>query len=218
MMRFILFTLLICMLLGCKPTTYHCIGFENNINPWTAYSYNQETIFLEKMDTTAPFITKKITINSLGISPNYDVTVKGSFLKAPVRCRSQFECGDKDSANQFSMIYNSEDAVGPSSNSNYNIEPSTIIVDFRLKDFITSFGLQREKIDSTNNNYSNYSYSKVTNYSNKKIGNYIYTDIIEITKDTLLIPSQKYWKVLIAKGYGLIAYYKRFPNEEWVRQ
>jgi hypothetical protein len=209
--------LLLIFITSCKRTVkYECIGFNANESRWVNYALNQETYFKKSEDTTFPFIVKKLVISQLEISPNKNGEFKSKFISTgkPKSCEMYYEA--KSIVDTFNISATSNDIIKEASGDNVNlVRPNTISINIRWKDFshylTLSNDVPKEKTDT------DYGIKTVKRFTNKKIGNYVYSDLVEIADDTTIQPNKKMWKVLYAKDYGVIGYTTRFPFEEWVR-
>jgi hypothetical protein len=104
-------------------------------------------------------------------------------------------------------------ASSSNADANKNILPKNVYANIELFDLNATIKITDNQIDL------NEKYNITQKLTNVKIGNYIYEEVAEITIDTTnYFSTRKCWKMVLAKNYGIIAFSKRLPNEEWVRQ
>jgi hypothetical protein len=202
---------------GCNKTyTVYCPKMPDAFNEWLPYQVNDSLLF----ENTSTAETKQSVIIKVTKSEAYEAKEKNRFMSNKVRCigSTYIETTNRS----FDVSFDADLARLLKNKPSNDIGGGVVVMNV----VCGSFRFHMNKSDSTNN-ISIYNYrtgEPIIPIKNFSLHNQVYHDVIIFENDTLSMndsiscDKKIVWKVVLSKNLGIIAYYNRGSNQEWIRQ
>ena len=181
------------LLSSCKDKVYECDTVDEEMHEFFPYSMGDTLRF------QSGSAVRKVPVTGIHKSDPYTCTERGGvFMVKECECRSDGNISAVGDSMVF-VVYVEEQGT----------RTSHVDLQVTVNDLTLEAGMVH--LDKW------YISGNVTEEHNMVISNINYPSVVVYTGDTIANPQLKLWRMMFVRGVGIVKFYERLPDKEWVK-
>jgi hypothetical protein len=217
-MKTIFVIILVFILCSCeKYTTVQCPAMPEDVDDWLPYNLQDSLVF----KNTNGLPTIKSNILSSIKSPSYEEKELNRFNSKKVNCNATYKIGTSNGLFKFEFGSLNMKRIIKNRPEIKSFDGQILL---KIVNSSFNFRVSKKNEDSPIELFDINTSDKLELTNGVIIANKVYNNVIIIKQDTTFLsdtnayPKNMVWKLVYGKNTGVIAFYMRGSNQEWIRQ